>query len=471
MHSAVPRRRNILRRTAAVAAAAALTLGASLGVVTSASAATGEITDATFTWGLNGEAGGGAFFGGCNFLSAGTAGNTGSSRLWTEADGFYSAKAGNVAVAKPDASGALVAPTWATKCQTPAGTPVSAGSASSLTGNVVQISGGSGSVAADGSVEVAWDGSFSVVFYGGMTYWTATDPVLTVDADGNGEVVAQASGYGTSMEDMSQWVPIAPREITLATLTGADVTATGLTVTPDYLGQDVTVSGTPQSTTGAAWGSFPQDFVDFQALTGQSSYWYSSGGSRDAAKPTTPLTVAYTVGAPGTGEPEAPAENEQPIEVTVPAAPEEPEEPAGSFGWAFSSQEAVSLGTAVQAGSTFRADGALNTIEVTDTRTGGSTAYGWNISGSVSDFASTDGGFSAGYLGWTPRVSEAGAGVIAGAPVASTLSDGVGLAEAAALATSNAASGAAVDADLELVIPSDTPAGDYRAVLTVTALG
>lgn len=43
----------------------------------------------------------------------------------------------------------------------------------------------------------------------------------------------------------------------------------------------------PQSTTGPAWGSFPASFVDYNLLTGQSSYWYSSGGAADQKKVTT----------------------------------------------------------------------------------------------------------------------------------------------------------------------------------------
>ncbi|MDO9396194.1 MAG: hypothetical protein Q7T71_06605, partial [Herbiconiux sp.] len=159
MDSTIPRRgRTALRRSLAVAAATALTAGFALTATTAATAAPSEgtITDASFTWGLSNEAGGGAFFGGCNFLSAGTAGDTGSSRVWTEADGFYSASSGDVSIVKPDATGALVPASWATKCQTPAGTPVSAASTSSLTKNAVVFGGGTGTAAADGSVEVSW---------------------------------------------------------------------------------------------------------------------------------------------------------------------------------------------------------------------------------------------------------------------------------------------------------------------------
>jgi hypothetical protein len=290
-----------VRRAVATVATSALVAGAVAFTPLAASAAVteGTITDAVFEWGLSNEAGGGSFFGGCNFLSAGTAGNTGSSRLWTEADGFYQASEGNVSILKDGPDGTRIEPTWSTKCQTAAGTPVSAGSTASKSGNVVRIVDGTGSVAGDGSFEIEWDGDFSVVFYGGLTYWTASDPVLTVDAAGTGQITATASGYGTSMEDMDSWEAIAPREIVLADLTDVEATDTGFTATPAYLGvETASAVGTPQVRTGATWGSFPQSYVAFQDLTGQHSYWYSSGGSRDAAKPAVPVTVSYDVVAP-----------------------------------------------------------------------------------------------------------------------------------------------------------------------------
>ncbi len=297
----VPRSpRRGVRSALAALTAGALALGGLVAAPGAAFAAApeGAITDAVFEWGLSNEAGGGAFFGGCNFLSAGAAGDAGSARVWTEADGFYKSSEGNVSILKDGPEGSQVTPTWATKCQTGAGTAVSAGSTASKTGNVVRITEGTGAVAADGSFTIEWDGDFTVVFYGGLTYWSASDPVLTVDADGNGQVTATASGYGTSMEDMTQWVPIAPEPIVLADLSDVEADATGFTVTPDYLGVTVETTATPQTTSGDNWGSFPQSFVDFNLKTGQSSYWYSSGGARDAAKPATPLTVSYTVTTP-----------------------------------------------------------------------------------------------------------------------------------------------------------------------------
>src|SRR5690606_32237533 len=76
----------------------------------------GVISNAQLRWGLNLEAGAGAFAGGCNFLSAGRAGDAGSSRVWTEADGLYSATDGNVRIEKPTASGGWAVASFADKC-------------------------------------------------------------------------------------------------------------------------------------------------------------------------------------------------------------------------------------------------------------------------------------------------------------------------------------------------------------------
>lgn len=299
-------RGRLARRAVASAGVLALGAAAMVAVAVPASAASTPVDDVTLTWSINNEVGGGAFFGGCNFLSAGAAGNAGSSRLWTQADGFYQTQVGNVTVEKPDASGAYAQPTWATKCQNPSGTAVTSANtnAGNFTQNRVVFADGTGDVdLAAGTASVSWDGDLTVVFYGGLTYWTASDPVLTVAADGTGTLTATASGYGADMVDTSTWVALTPQTITLATLHGVELTDGGLTVTPDYLGVAIdagTGTAQPAQTSGNAayWGSFPQDFVDFQYLTGQSSYWYTSGGSRDAAKPANPLTVAWDVETP-----------------------------------------------------------------------------------------------------------------------------------------------------------------------------
>lgn len=258
------------------------------------------ITDAQLRWGLNAESGGGAFAGGCNFLSAGRAGDAGGARVWGEGDGLYRAQDALVRIEKPTATGAWTTATWATKCRDANGAAVSVSSTASTSGNQVVIDGGTGA-RRDGAVEISWSGSFTVVFYGGMTYWSVTDPRLVLDAAGSGQLTATASGYGTSMDDLTKWSPIAAQTIVLADIRAADVAgAGGFTVTPQYLG--VASGGAGQvarsAANGAHWGSFPQSFVDFHRLTGQQGYWLTTGGVRDAAKPASPLTVSYSSSAP-----------------------------------------------------------------------------------------------------------------------------------------------------------------------------
>ncbi len=294
------------RRWVAGLGAVALAVGITVVGAPAASAASASVTDATFTWGLSNEQGGGAFFGGCNFLSAGTAGNSGSSRLWTAADtDLFKVADGNTSIRKlaPTNDGSYEAITFSNKCIGPNGAAVSSSSTASTTGVQAVITGGTGTVDPDaGTASITWTGSFTSVFYGGLTYWSASNPVLTVNSDGTGTVTATASGYGASMDDPGLWVALSSRTITLANLTGVQVTATGFSLTPDYLGVSVNVpagaTAQPAQTPGnsAYWGSFPQSFVDFQQETGQSSYWYTSGGSRDPAKPATALSIAYTAG-------------------------------------------------------------------------------------------------------------------------------------------------------------------------------
>ncbi|MDR2565944.1 MAG: WxL domain-containing protein [Bifidobacteriaceae bacterium] len=285
-----------LRRGAALLAAGALGLAGAAVFAEAAVAADVAVEDVTLAWSINDESGGGAYYGGCNFLSAGVAGNAGSAKVWTEADGLWTAQDGDVSIEKPTASGVWEAPTWATKCQNAAGQAVTT-AAGSTTGNRVVFADGAGVVDLDsGTATVEWEGGFTVVFYGGMTYWSASDPVLTVNADGTGQLTATASGYKASMADPTLWEELTPQAIVLADFQGITLSETGFTLAPEYRG--VAVTGVTQSQTGADWGSFPQSFVDFQLLTGQSSYWYSSGTGGDAKKPAQPVAVAWSIASP-----------------------------------------------------------------------------------------------------------------------------------------------------------------------------
>ena len=445
-------------RLTRIAAAGALAAALSFGSVTAADASEQSVEDITLSWGLSQEAGGGAYFGGCNFLGIGVAGNTGSSRVWTEGDGFYKSTDGNVTIVKDGASGDE-APTWGTKCLGANGSAVGTGAGSS-TNNRAVFSGGTGTVDLEaGTATVSWTGSFTSAFYGGMTYWSATDPELVIDADGTGTLTATLSGYGTSMDDMSKWEAISGRTVTMATLSDVELTADGLTVTPDYLG--VTMSDMSQTTTGTSWGSFPQSFVDFQQLTGQTSYWYSSDGGADPKKPATALTVGWDVEeetTPPTTEPTEQDKGDVDVEVVVPDTTEPEPEPALTL----SVSGTANLGTASVLPQGFSASGELPQVTVSDTREGGQ----WSVNGYVSDFTSSTGGtIAARSLGWQPKVmsgdAQVGARVQAHAP---------GLAAPATLASGSEGE-ATLGSTLTLHALASTTAGAYNAQLTLTALG
>ncbi|GMA32773.1 hypothetical protein [Litorihabitans aurantiacus] len=458
----------VLRRIGAGVATAALASGSALALAAPASAAPSSVDGVSLTWALNDESGGGAYFGGCNFLTAGLAGDTGSSRLWTEADGFYKPSEGNVSIEKNSPAG-YVAPTWATKCQNPSGSGNVTPQPGSTTANRAVFAAGTGQVDVEaGTAQIAWEGDLTIVFYGGLTYWSVSDPELTVAADGTGTLTGTASGYGTSMEDMSQWVPLAPEEIVLADLSGVEVTAQGLTVTPDYAGVEVSGEGVNQVRTGSAWGAFPQSFVDFNGKTGQAAYWYSSGGAADPKKPAKPIDVAWEIATTPEPEPEPePGDGEVPIEVEVPVVTDpEPEPEPGALSWTINGTSAVSLGRASASDAGFSATGSLHAITVSDTRTDGA---GWSLSGRASDFASAASSFSASALGWAPAATGTAAGLQAGPAVSA--GSGAGLSEQRTLASATGAGQAEVATALTLLAPTGTAAGAYTSTLTLTALG
>lgn len=261
--------------------------------------AEGDITDAEFRWGINTESGSGAFAGGCNFLSAGKAGDAGGAKVWTQADGLYAASSGDVRIVKANANGGWSAATFADRCRDRHGDPVSVTSLTAHTESQVVIDGGVGEADDDG-VEIRWTGSFTAVMYGGMTYWTATDPVLTLDAKGNGRVTATVSGYATSRDDMGKWSAISPRTAVLAEIRGATLTDDGVAQAPEYVGVTSAVSGQSSMTLDNVvhWGAFPASFMRFQEVVGQAGYWMTTGGQRDRAKVPTTLYVSYDSASP-----------------------------------------------------------------------------------------------------------------------------------------------------------------------------
>lgn len=260
------------------------------------------LDDAVLRWSLNAETGAAAYFGGCNFLMAGTpgaTGDTGGGRVWTGSDGFYRAQQGAVRIERPSADGlSSQLATWDSRCLAPDGATTVSTANGLTTGAQVVLTEGTGTLdPAAGTARIAWSGTFTAVFYGGLTYWWASDPVLTVAADGTARLTATTGGYGTSMQDLSQWVPLPDTEVVLADLDGVSVTATdGVVATPRYAGVRVQVpaGSSPQVLDGPAAGAFPQTFVTFQGLTGQAAYWYSSGGLADSRKVASDLAVSWS---------------------------------------------------------------------------------------------------------------------------------------------------------------------------------
>ncbi|WP_282944900.1 hypothetical protein [Cellulomonas endometrii] len=272
------------------------------------------VSDAQLRWSLSTEAGSGAYFGGCHFLMAGVPGADGDThggRVWTATDGFYRAVADDVRVEKPGPDGAYAPASWDTRCTARDGSTVTTANGLTTETQVV-LEGGRGTVdPATGTAQVRWTGTFTVVLYGGLTYWWASDPVLTVAADGRAQLTATAGGFGTAMDDQSRWEALPATTVVLADLSGVDVGGDlqGFRAVPAYRGVAVEVpaGATPQLREGADWGAFPQSFVDFQQRTGQAAYWYSSGGQADARKPATAMYVSYDADRPLTPVDERPA--------------------------------------------------------------------------------------------------------------------------------------------------------------------
>ncbi len=209
-------------------------------------------------------------------------------------------------------------------------------------------------------------------------------------------------------------------------------------------GDQVTVAGTGVTVSSAGAAANPL---------------YAAGSALDDFT----VTADFEPGATEPEVPEVPAGAED-IDVTLPEKAVEPEPETGSFGWAWASDAPVSLGTATESNGYFVASGALNNILVTDTRAGGTGNYSWELTGKVSDFVDGANSFTAQQLAIAPKVSNAGASVVAGEAIR-------GLVNPVLIASSTAASSATVSADLNLVIPNSTPAGDYSATVTITAVG
>ncbi|WP_345269659.1 hypothetical protein [Nocardioides nanhaiensis] len=288
-----------------------------------------RVTDAALRWGVNNESSNRAFAPGTyNFFSAGTVPDPGrgGTRLARTA---WRQRAGNVAVQKWDGTTWRPA-TWAGLSTTSQGQPLGAPTAGTFSNHAVVLSGGRGVVdRAAGTAQISWQGSFTVLYYSGMSFFTLSDPALTVRG-GTGTLTATTAGYASSVEDPTAWAPVAPRRVTVATLPDVDLAVRGFRARPAYAG----VAVRQQEGTGRS-GAFPQSFVDYMDDLGTAAFWHASGASTDPFKVPLPLTVSYDAAqevtparptpADPSGQPTAPDAAPPP-----PSATPAPTDPAGS---------------------------------------------------------------------------------------------------------------------------------------------
>lgn len=242
-----------------------------------------------------------------NYFSAGVSDGTAAT---------YRASADGVEIVQRAADGATAGASWDTR-----GAHIDAGGQAA---QVMRFTDGTAVLDASGTATVTWKGAVSVNFYDGLVPFTLTAPRLSVAADGTGTLTADLSGYAGDMTNPDKpKEPVAPRQgVTVATFRGVVVDPTrGFVVTPDFA--DVAIDprgGTPQVRTGSGWGSWPQSFIDFHTTTHLAAYFYSTGGSMDAAK----RPASFAVGFSGAGVPSTPVTPETPVvtpPVIAPSAP------------------------------------------------------------------------------------------------------------------------------------------------------
>ena len=259
------------------------------------------VTGAQLRWGINQESNNRAFAPGThNFFSAGIVRDPGRGGT-TIAQADWRAEDGNVRIEKqqPDSSYALA--TWGGLGTAPDGTEIASPTSGVFSNHQVVLGAGSGTVdPATGFADIAWSGSFTVLYYSGMSFFTVTDPRLTVTPE-RAQLTATLGGFASDMEDQSTWVPLPPTDVVLADLPRNEVdltSATGFAATPAYLGVGWSPPADEAAQVDGTWkGAFPASFLDFLSSAGTAGYWYSTGGSTDRFKPALPLTVSWA-GAP-----------------------------------------------------------------------------------------------------------------------------------------------------------------------------
>ncbi|MGH1563453.1 hypothetical protein [Mumia sp. DW29H23] len=259
------------------------------------------VSDAQLRWGVNQEMSNSAFAPGTyNMFSAGTVPNPGKGGQ-TLAQKDWRATSGNVRIEKETSAGGHRLATWSGLGTTPDGQPLGAATNGLLSDHTVVIEGGKGTVdPKKRTATIRWKGTFTALLYSGMSYFTVTDPVLTVSG-GSARIDATLGGYATDRENTSVWKALAPTKVRLADAAVKSLSnARGFTVTPRFAGvrYDAPAGAVAQQRGVSGWGAFPTSFLRFQEKVGTASYWYTSGASTDRFKAALPITFSYDADKP-----------------------------------------------------------------------------------------------------------------------------------------------------------------------------
>lgn len=226
------------RRWRTLAATAVAAIALPIALAGPAQAAPRTITGVQLEWTLSAELQKAPPAGGSSYFSAGVS---------TGDQASYRVGSGNASVLHRLGATSSV-PSWASRASF-----VTAGA-----NQVVRLNGGTAVVQDDGSAVVSFSGAFSVNMYGGMVPFTVVDPEVIIEADGDGELVADLTGYSSSQADPTQKEPLPPAsDVTVATFSGVTFNQNGVTaVTPHYDGVAVSTPGAvAQNRTVAGWGS------------------------------------------------------------------------------------------------------------------------------------------------------------------------------------------------------------------------
>lgn len=289
-----------------------------------------------------------------------------------------------------------------------------------------------------------------------------SDPTIVVDADGNGTLLAdlgfRAGGGGSPANPVAcgvvgelggtPWVEVDDVKVLSFDAAGLTVDADGTaawTIEP-------TIPPAPDPAVYPSSAGFDDELIDALAETLRGHFRHTSATS-GPNKPPAPVHLTFSL---------APAPPSDSVEVVVVVSEE------GTLAISVAEDQVVfdDLQLSPDAQS-LRGSAELGAVTVTDTR---ATDPGWNVNAQITDFTGDAATFTGDALGWTPEVTATGNGqvVTPGAPVA----PGVGLAGAqlASAASGQGRGTAELGAELDIEVPTDVPAGEYSAVLTLTAI-